>query len=97
MVKTISKAKEDIKQNQIETLEKASKDWAVKNTDKLPEEDNSDMCYIKIGTLSLEGFIENKEVEDPETGIKQYFAQFGDMLPKEMADELAKLEANLKA
>ncbi len=38
-----------------------------------------------------------KDVEDPETGIKQYFAQFGDMLPKEMADELAKLEANLKA
>ena len=30
-----------------------------------------------------------KDVEDPETGIKQYFAQFGDMLPKEMADELA--------
>ena len=38
-----------------------------------------------------------KDVEDPETGIKKYFAQFGDMLPKEMADELAKLEANLKA
>lgn len=36
-----------------------------------------------------------KDIEDPETGIKQYFAQFGDMLPKEMADELAKLEANL--
>ena len=38
-----------------------------------------------------------KDVEDPETGIKQYFAQFGDLLPQEMADELAKLEANLKA
>jgi phosphoenolpyruvate carboxykinase (GTP) len=37
-----------------------------------------------------------KDVEDPNTGIKQYFAQFGDMLPQEMADELAKLEANLK-
>jgi phosphoenolpyruvate carboxykinase (GTP) len=37
-----------------------------------------------------------KDVEDPETGIKKYFAQFGDKLPKEMADELAKLEANLK-
>ena len=36
-----------------------------------------------------------KDIEDPETGIKQYFAPFGDMLPKEMADELAKLEANL--
>ena len=38
-----------------------------------------------------------KDVEDPETGIKKYFAQFGDMLPAEMAEELAKLEANLKA
>ena len=38
-----------------------------------------------------------KDINDPETGIKQYFAQFGDMLPQEMADELAKLEANLNA
>ncbi len=37
-----------------------------------------------------------KDIEDPETGIKKYFAQFGDMLPKEMAEELAKLEANLR-
>ena len=27
---------------------------------------------------------------------KEYFAQFGDKLPKEIAEELAKLEANLK-
>ena len=27
--------------------------------------------------------------------IEEYFAQFGDKLPKEMADELAKLKANL--
>ncbi len=37
-----------------------------------------------------------KDIENPETGIKQYFAQFGDLLPKEMADELEKLEARLK-
>ena len=36
-----------------------------------------------------------KDVEDPDTGIKQYFAQFGDQLPKEMAEELDKLIANL--
>ncbi len=36
-----------------------------------------------------------KDIEDPESGIKKYFEQFGDLLPKEMADELAKLEANL--
>ncbi len=27
--------------------------------------------------------------------IEEYFAQFGDLLPQEMADELAKLKANL--
>ncbi len=36
-----------------------------------------------------------KDIEDPQTGIKKYFEQFGDRLPKEMADELKKLEANL--
>ena len=29
-------------------------------------------------------------------GIKEYFKQFGDRLPKEISEELAKLEANLK-
>ncbi len=37
-----------------------------------------------------------KDVEDPQTGIKQYFAQFGDQLPTEMAQELDKLISNLK-
>ena len=37
-----------------------------------------------------------KDIEDAETGIKKYFAQFGDMLPKEMTEELNKLESLLK-
>ena len=37
-----------------------------------------------------------EDIEDPETGIRKYFAQFGDRLPKAMQDELDKLEANLK-
>ena len=49
----------------------------------------------KLLTIDVNEWI--KDVEDPETGIKKYFAQFGDMLPKEMAEELEKLEANLKA
>ena len=36
-----------------------------------------------------------EDIEDESTGIKKYFAQFGDRLPKEMAEELAKLESNL--
>ena len=37
-----------------------------------------------------------KDIEDPETGIKKYFAQFGDRLPQALADELTTLENNLK-
>ncbi len=36
-----------------------------------------------------------EDIMDENTGIKKYFAQFGDRLPKEMAEELAKLEENL--
>ena len=35
------------------------------------------------------------DVEDPATGIKAYFAQFGDKLPAAIKAELEKLEANL--
>ncbi len=44
-------------------------------------------------TVDKEHWIE--DIEDEATGIKKYFAQFGDRLPKEMEEELAKLEANL--
>ena len=57
--------------------------------------DMSDEELNKLLTIDVNEWI--KDVEDPETGIKKYFAQFGDMLPKEMAEELEKLEANLKA
>ncbi len=36
------------------------------------------------------------DVEDPATGIKAYFEQFGDKLPAAIKAELDKLEANLK-
>ena len=45
-------------------------------------------------TVDKEHWLE--DIEDDNTGIRKYFAQFGDRLPKEMADELAKLENNLK-
>ncbi len=37
-----------------------------------------------------------EDVEDPQTGIKAYFAQFGDKLPAEIKKELETLEENLK-
>ena len=44
-------------------------------------------------TVDKEHWLE--DIEDENTGIRKYFAQFGDRLPKEMAEELANLEANL--
>ena len=69
----------------------------------VPNADDIDITDLDMTKEELEALltIDNnewiKDVEDPETGIKAYFAQFGDMLPKEMAEELEKLEANLKA
>ncbi len=37
-----------------------------------------------------------EDVEDPSTGIKKYFEQFGDKLPAEIKAQLDTLEANLK-
>lgn len=55
------------------------------------EEENIDMKAL----LEIDNAEWIKDIENPETGIEQYFAQFGSRLPKEMADELAKLKANL--
>ncbi len=45
-------------------------------------------------TIDKETWLE--DVNDPETGIKQYFARFGDRLPKEIAAQLETLIENLK-
>ena len=68
----------------------------------VPNPSDIDVEGLDVDAKTMEELltIDNKtwleDVEDPNTGIKAYFAQFGDRLPKEMADELAKLEANLK-
>ncbi len=69
----------------------------------VPNADDIDITDLDMTKAELEELLTIdanewvKDVEDPETGIKSYFAQFGDRLPKEMAEELAKLEANLQA
>ena len=68
----------------------------------VPNPSDIDVEGLDVDAKTMEELltIDNKtwleDVEDPNTGIKAYFAQFGDRLPKEMADELAKLEANLR-
>ncbi|MBQ7974727.1 MAG: phosphoenolpyruvate carboxykinase (GTP) [Clostridia bacterium] len=68
----------------------------------VPKADDIDITDLDMTREQLEELlaVDNsewiKDIEDSETGIKKYFAQFGDMLPKEMAEELEKLENNLK-
>ena len=67
----------------------------------IPKAEDIDITDLDMTREQLEALltIDNaewlKDVEDPETGIKKYFAQFGDQLPREMAEELDKLIANL--
>ena len=64
----------------------------------VPKAADIDVTDLDMTTAEVEALLTiDKDVwlEDVEN-IKEYFAQFGDKLPKEMADELAKLESNLK-
>ena len=65
----------------------------------VPKAGDIDVTGLEDENVDVEGLLtidKNVWLEDVEN-IKEYFAQFGDRLPKEMADELEKLEANLKA
>lgn len=67
----------------------------------VPKPEDIDLTGLEDENIDIKGLLAidhdewMKDIEDPNTGIEQYFAQFGDMLPKEMADELKKLKANL--
>ena len=63
----------------------------------LPKPEDIDLTGLEDENVDVNGLLTiDKQVwlEDV-ANIEEYFAQFGDKLPKEMADELAKLKANL--
>ncbi len=63
----------------------------------VPKAADIDVTGLEGENIDLEGLLaidKNVWLEDV-ANIEEYFAQFGDMLPQEMADELAKLKANL--
>ena len=63
----------------------------------LPKPEDIDLTGLEDENVDIKGLLTiDKQVwlEDV-ANIEEYFAQFGDKLPKEMADELAKLKANL--
>ena len=65
----------------------------------VPEPKDLDLTGLDISAEGLEELLKvDKAIWAEEVeGQKEYFAQFGDRLPKAIADELAKLEANVKA
>ena len=63
----------------------------------LPKPEDIDLTGLEDENVDINGLLTiDKQVwlEDV-ANIEEYFAQFGDKLPKEMTDELAKLKANL--
>ena len=64
VVKNITKdAKQKVLDKQINSVLESAKNWAIKNTDLLPETGESTL--VKIDTLKKEGFLENKEIINP--------------------------------
>lgn len=64
----------------------------------VPKAGDIDITGLEDENIDMQGLLAiDKQVwlEDVKN-IEEYFAQFGDKLPKEMADELEKLKANLK-
>ena len=64
----------------------------------VPNVSDVDVTGLDMTTAEIEALlsIDNKVWLEDVENIKEYFAQFGDKLPKEMAEQLAKLESNLK-
>ena len=64
----------------------------------LPKAEDLDLTGLDIDAATLEELLSvDKDVWAGEIdGIREYFAQFGDKLPKAIADQLATLENNLK-
>lgn len=86
-------------------------DWVLRRCDGEVEADKISIGYVpKVEDINIEGIedkistetikellsVKPKEWLEDIENIKEFFKQFGDRLPKEMMDELEKLENNLK-
>ena len=65
----------------------------------VPQPSDLDLTGLDISAAELEELlkVDNAIWSEEVEGQKEYFAQFGDRLPKAIAEELAKLEASVKA
>ena len=83
-------------ENIIEGLEKEHSVYTIDGQKKALELGNSKVLNSVVLGYSAKfiGFDKETWLEEVK-GIKEFYAQFGDRLPKELEVELAKLEANL--
>lgn len=61
---TLEESKKKVLNKQINTIIESTKNWGIKNIDKLPEKDNG-AILIKTDTLKEAGFLENKKIVNP--------------------------------
>ena len=65
---SIKKAKQDAYDEQVAIIEKAAKEWALDNTDKLPVMVEGSETSVLVSDLVSGGYITEDEVIDPRTG-----------------------------
>ena len=63
--KSIRNSKENAYNRQVDTVITAARQWGIKNTGKLPEINSDENFCISIQELKNEGFLQNRDVEDP--------------------------------
>ena len=61
----LSRNRQRLYRDQVDTILRVSKDWALKNSDLLPSDGNT--YYLTLGELAAEGLIESDEIYDPRT------------------------------
>lgn len=65
-ISTITKnAKNEAYEKQVDTIIDSTKDWVIKYTQNLPEDDTP--TYVNIQILKEEGFLVNEEIINPKT------------------------------
>lgn len=63
----IDTSKESTYQEQVRVIEKAAQEWAIENTNELPEMVEGNYTSVTVETLSQQGYLRNIP-KDPRTG-----------------------------
>ena len=66
VMEVLDKSKDELYKTQVTMIEKAAKNYYVKNTDELPS-DNKDARFLTIKDLVSNNFLESADIHDPRT------------------------------